>query len=102
MNKVKNERIPKGFRMVSFHVKSLFTSLPFEITIDITLVQNYHRKEIETIFTKNKMKNLILLCTKYVHFTFINEIYIRNDGVAIGPLLDLIFATTFVVELENT
>ena len=45
------------------------------------------------------MKNL---STKYVHFTFINEIYIQNHGVVIGSPLDLILARTFIVELENT
>ena len=30
MNKVKNERIPQGFSMVSFDVKSLFTSVSLE------------------------------------------------------------------------
>ena len=37
MNKVKNERIPQAFSMVSFDVKSLFTFVPLEKTIDIAL-----------------------------------------------------------------
>ena len=49
INKVKNERIPQVFNMVSFDVKFLFTSWPLEKTIDIILPQIYHRKEIETI-----------------------------------------------------
>ena len=59
-----------------FDVSSLFTSLPLEKTTGITLERIYHRKEIETILTKNEMKNLLILCTKNVHFTFKNEIYI--------------------------
>ena len=42
-NKVENERIPQGFSMVSFDVKSLFTSVPLEKTIDIALEQIYLR-----------------------------------------------------------
>ena len=66
MKKVKNKRIPQGFSMVSFDVKSLFTSVPLEKTIDIALERIYLRKEIVTILTKNEMKNLLILCTKNV------------------------------------
>ena len=62
--------------MVSFDVKSLFASFPLEKTIDIALEQIYFWKETETTLTKNKMKNLLILCMKNVHFTFNNEIYI--------------------------
>ena len=82
MNKVKNEGIPQGFSMVLFDIKSLFTTVPLEKSTDITLARIYHQKEIETILTKNEMKNLLLLSTKNVHFTFSNDIYIQNDGVA--------------------
>ena len=56
MIKVKSERIPQGFSMLSFDVKSLFTSMPLEKTIAIVLERLYLRKEIVTILTKNKMK----------------------------------------------
>ena len=45
MNKVKNEKIPRGFSNVSFDIKSLFTSMPLEKTIDIALERIYLRKE---------------------------------------------------------
>ena len=79
---MKNERVPQRLRMVSFDIKSLFTLVPLK-TIEITLERIYHRKEIVTILTKDEMKNL-LLCTKNVHFTFNNEIYVQNHGVPMG------------------
>ena len=97
MNKVKNERIPQGFSMVSFDVKSLFTSVPLEKTIDIASERIYFRKEIVTILTKNEMKNLLILCTKNVHFAFNNEICIQNDGIAMGSSLGPILAGIFMV-----
>ena len=72
MNKVKKERIPQVFRMVSFDVKYLFTSVPLERTRDIALERIYLRKEIETILDKNELKNLLILCTHNVDFTFNN------------------------------
>ena len=47
------------------------------------------------------MKHLLILCTKNVHFTFNNELYIQNDGVAMGSLLDPILEGIFMIELEN-
>ena len=51
MGKIKNEQIPLGFTMVSFDVKSLFTSFPLTETIDIILDRVYNRKEISTVLT---------------------------------------------------
>ena len=48
------------------------------------------------------MKNLLILCTRNVHFTFNNEIYIQNDGVAMESPLAPIPARIFMVELEKT
>ena len=37
--KIKNEKVPQNCNMVSFDVKSLFTSVPLEYTIDIIIKQ---------------------------------------------------------------
>ena len=49
MGKIKNEQIPLGFTLVSFDVKSLFTSVPLTETIDFILDRVYNRKEISTV-----------------------------------------------------
>ena len=48
------------------------------------------------------MENLLTLCTKNVHFTLNNKIYVQNDGVAMGSPLEPILANAFMLELENT
>ena len=87
--------------MVSFDVKSLFTNVPSEKTIDIILRRIYHDKEININITKKDMRDLLLLCTKNVHFTFECQIYIQIDGVAAGPPLAPVLADIFMVELER-
>ena len=62
--------------MVSLDVKSRFTSVPSEHIIDIIIKQIYEKHEITRVFTKNEMKKLLTICTKYVHFSFNNDIYI--------------------------
>ena len=47
------------------------------------------------------MKNLLILYTRNIHFTFNNEIYLQNDGVAMGSPLAPVLAGIFMVELEN-
>ena len=48
------------------------------------------------------MKKLLTLCTKNVHFSFNNEIYIQIDGVGLGSPLGLVIANIFMVKLETT
>ena len=48
------------------------------------------------------MKELLILCTKNVHFTFNNETYIPVDGVAMGSTMGPVVAEAFMVELETT
>ena len=87
---------------MSFHVASLFTDVPLEETIETILKRIYVNKEITTDIPKQEMKELLILCTKNVHFTFNNETYIQVDGVAMGSPLDRVLAKIFMVELETS
>ena len=88
--------------MISFDVKSLFSSVPLEYTIDIIIKRIFEDHEITTIFKKPEMKKLLTLSTKSVRFSFNNEIYIQIDGVAMGSPLGPAIANIFMVELETT
>ena len=48
------------------------------------------------------MRKMLTLCTKNVHFTLNNEIYVQNNGVATDSALGPVLAYVFTVELENT
>ena len=88
--------------MVSFDVKSLFTNVPLEKIIEITLERIYERKEISTSISKKEMKQLLTLFTKNVHFTYSNTVYQQNDGVAMGSSLGPVLFKKFMIELENS
>ena len=47
------------------------------------------------------MKELLLLCTKKVHFIYSNGIYQQNDGVAMGSPLGPVLAGRFMEELDE-
>ena len=84
ISRLKKERIPRNYKMISFDVKSVFTNVPLDETISIIVKKIYDEGKIETDIPRNAMKELLLLCTKHVHFTFNGDIYIQLDGVAMG------------------
>ena len=88
--------------MISFDVILLFTNVPIDATVDIILKRIYEPKEINTIFTKQELKELILLCTKRIYFILCGESYIRTDRVAIGFPLETVLSGIFMAEMEST
>ena len=101
INRLKEERIPRKYKMISFDVKSLFTNVPLNGTISIILRKIYDEGKIETNIPRNVMKELLLLCTKHLHFTFNGDIYIQLDGVAMGSPLGSLLANVFMCSLEE-
>ena len=88
--------------MVSFDVASLFTNVPLEETIEIILKRICINKGVITDIPKQEMKELLILCTKNVHFTFNNETYIQVDGVVMGSPLGPVLANIFMAKLETS
>ena len=99
---INNKTVPSAYKMISVDVSSLFTMVPLDYTIDLTLKRIYGDKEIETEISRNDMKNLLLLCTKNVYFTFENNIYQQNNGVAMWHPLGPMLAGIFMAHLEKT
>ena len=102
VNKIKKINIPRGYNMISFDVVSLFTNVPLQQTIDIILRKVYDEKLIRTNIRRENMKELLLLCTQGVPFTFNDDIYMQVDGVMMGSPLGALFANIYMCELENT
>ena len=98
---IKYQKVPDGHKIVSFDVVSLFTNVPLDTTIEIILKKIYDNKKINTSTTKKEMGELILLCTKGVHFTFYGKTYVQTNGVAMCSLLGPVLLGIFMVELEN-
>ena len=101
MSKTKNEKVPNGYQIVSFDVKSLFTNFPLDPTIRLLLKRIDEKHEVSTNTTKQEMKELLILCTKNVYFTLNEEVYKQAYGVALELLISPVLAGIFIVELEN-
>ena len=102
INNIKSEKVPTGHSFISFDVKSLFTNVPMDYTINIILRRIYDDNELYRNISKKEMKEIFLLRTKNAHFTFNSEIYKQCDGVAMGSPLGLVIARIFMVELEKS
>ena len=64
--------------------------------------QIYDDNELRFSISRNEIKELLLLCTKKVHFTFDGKIYMQVDGVAMGSPSGPVLADIFMIELEKT
>ena len=102
IRQIKKGPIPAGYEMVSFDMKSLFTNVPLDRTIDIILKRIYDHKELETPITRCEMKEMLNICTKNVHFTYNRKIFVQTNGVAMGSPLGPVLADIFMIELEKT
>ena len=56
---------------------------------------------MNTNIPKQQMRDLLLLCTKNVHFSYNGDIYTQVDGVAMASPLGPVLAGIFMVELER-
>ena len=103
VQKFKLDKIQSNYnKIVSFDLKSLFSNVSLDQTVSIILNRIYNNREINTDTSRSEMKELLYLCTKNVHFSFDNNIYIQNDGVAMGSPLGPILANIFMAELERS
>ena len=101
IGKVKAKSVPNVYQIVSFNVKSLFSNVPLDRTIDIVLRRVYDKHDLQTSKARSEMKEL-LICTKKIHFTFDNVIKVQNDGVAMGSPLGSVLSDIFMIELETS
>ena len=81
-------KLPSKCYMCSYDIKSLFTNLPLNETIDICT--NLAFKQLNHFLGMNRkvFKDTLSLCVKDCIFLFNQELYKQTDGVAMGSPKD--------------
>ena len=101
---IKTEKLSPDGYMCSFDVVSLFTNVPLQEVINICADALYRNDEIDielTTLSEESFKELILLATSGVEFSFNNMMYVQTDGVAMGSPLGPALANIFVGYYEQ-
>lgn len=88
-------------KMVSFDIKSLFTSVPLRETIDI-IISTIRDNNLDVGgINLETLRSLLELCTHDMQFVFDGQFYRQIDGVSMGSCLGPIFAEIFMSYLES-
>ena len=62
----------------------------------------HEKKKTVTSITKRGMMEMLMLCTKNVHFTFKYRTYVQTDGETMDLPLGPVLADIFMIELEKS
>ena len=87
--------------MASFDIDSLFTNVPLDETIDISVKKLFGRKKKFEGFTREQFKKLLSLAVKNSFFLFNGTYYEQVDGVAMGSPLGPTLANIFLCHWEE-
>ena len=89
------------YRHFPFDIISLFTNVPLNKTINITLYRIYKKNLVKTNVTKSTLKKLIKdSCTKTA-VSFNGKIYKQANGVSMGSSLGPVLANVIMLEFER-
>ena len=100
---ISDVRISSDEEMVSFDVKSLYTSLPVERALAVvrTRLRDDQTLESRTPFTADEVTELLEICLTSTYFTFQEKYYRLTDGVAMGSPVSSVVANIFMEEFEE-
>ena len=86
--------------LCSFEVSSLFTNVPLDETIQISLDKMYALPNPPKL-PRTVLKDLLVFATRRSHFVFDDQYYDQVDGVAMGSPLGPVLANIFMCHFEE-
>ena len=87
---------------VSYDVKSLFTNVPIQETIEYILDEIYVKKKLPKICSKLIFKRLLLKLTTENTFMFTSSFYKQIDGCTMVGPLSVIFSDIYIYDQNRT
>ena len=95
VSQIKNANLSKKF-LVSYDVTSLFTNIPLQETIDLSINLIFNHNPNLHITRKELKKKRFIFATSQTHFIFNSKLYNQIHGVAMDSPLDPVLANIFM------
>ena len=96
-------KLLEGETMVSFDVKSLFTNVPVDETLEVVLrcLQDDDTLMDRTELPPERLTHLLELCLRTTYFTFQGSFYEQKDGAAMGSPVSPVVANIYMEMFEE-
>lgn len=97
---LRNSHYPDSV-MASFDIKSLFTQIPLDETMDICIQELFKDGNSVNGMDRKQFRELLSLATKECYFIFNGNLYKQIDGVSMGSCLGPTLANAFMCYMER-
>ena len=97
---IKTIQIPDDHKLVSFDVKSLFTSIPLQLALDCTenAIKN---SAVELPLPSDDIMDLLNLCLTSTYCQYSGKHYKQLHGTAMGAFVSVVVAEIFMQNIED-
>ena len=100
INAIKALQIPQDHKLVSFDVKSLFTSIPLQLALDCTETA-INNSTFKLPLPTNDIMDLLNLCLTSTYFQYNGKHYRQLHGTAMGSPVSVVVAEIVMQSIEK-
>ena len=97
---IKTIQIPDDHKLVSFDVKSLFTSIPLQLALDCTKTA-INKSHYQPPLPTDDLMDLLHLCLTSTYFQYNGKHYKQLHGTAMGSPVSVVVAETVMQNIEE-
>jgi len=98
---VKTVQIPDNYKLVSFDVKSLFTSIPLQLALQCTETA-MQQSTVKLPLPTEDIIDLLNLCLTSTYFQYKGEHYKQLHGTAMGSPVSVVVAEIVMQHVEES
>ena len=99
---IQNVHIPDNHKLVSFDVKSLFTSIPLQLALDCTQTAiTQHADDTPLPIPTNDIMDLLSLCLTSTYFQYNGKHYKQLHGTAMGSPVSVVVSEIVMQNIEK-
>ena len=97
---IKTVQIPDDYKLVSFDVKSLFTSIPLQLALQCTETA-IQQSTVKLPLPTEDIMDLLNLCLTSTYFQYNGKHYKQLHGTAMGSLVSVVVAEIVMQHVEE-